>query len=106
MLDPATGCRAGRATLLRAAQTPLEPLLAPATPGPRRPNESHTTSVGSRKASDEPSAWTEPTPAPRGKKEAHPPGVGTQKAGDEPSAWTEPRQDRSYRQYNKQPMSG
>ena len=37
------GCRAGRATLLRAEQTPLEPLLAPASPGSRRPSESHTT---------------------------------------------------------------
>src|SRR5688572_26551692 len=54
------GCRARRATLLRAGQTPLEPLLALATPDPRRPNESHTTSVGSRNESDEPGAWTEP----------------------------------------------
>ena len=60
MLDPLLGCRAGRATLLRVLQTLLEPLLALATPGPRRPNESHTTSVGSRNESDEPSAWTEP----------------------------------------------
>jgi hypothetical protein len=76
MLDPATGCRAGRATLLRATHKPLLSLSWPlATPGPHRPDESHTTSVGSRKASDE------------------------------PSAWTKPRQDRSYRQFNKQPMS-
>jgi hypothetical protein len=33
---------------------------AQATPGPRRPNESHTPSVGSRNESDEPGAWTEP----------------------------------------------
>src|SRR5215207_3587095 len=59
---------------------PHKPLLSLswplATPGPRRPNESHTTSVGSRNESDE------------------------------PSAWTKPRQDRSYRQLNKQPRSG
>jgi hypothetical protein len=29
-------------------------------PGPRRPNESHATSTGSRNESDEPGAWTEP----------------------------------------------
>jgi hypothetical protein len=58
------GCRAGRATLLRAGQTPLEPLLALAAPGSRRPNESHTTSVGSRNESDDPGAWTEPRQAP------------------------------------------
>src|SRR3954471_11948724 len=56
--------RAGRATLLRAGQTPLEPLLALATPGQHRPNESHTTSVGSRNESDNPGAWTEPRQAP------------------------------------------
>jgi hypothetical protein len=61
--------------LLRAAQTPLEPLLALATPGPRRPNESHTTSVGTRNETDE------------------------------PNAWTKPRQDRYYGQFNKQPRS-
>src|SRR6478672_3276059 len=55
-----TGCRAWRATLLRVRQTLLEPLLALATPGPRRPNVSHTTGVGSRNESDEPGAWTEP----------------------------------------------
>src|SRR6476661_1638460 len=64
MLEPPLGCRAGRATLLRAGQTPLEPLLALATPGSRRPNESHTTSVGSRNESDDPGAWTEPRQAP------------------------------------------
>src|SRR3954469_24079860 len=63
MLEP-VGCRAGRATLLRAGQTPLEPLLALATPGLRRPNESHTTSVGSRNESESPGAWTEPRQAP------------------------------------------
>jgi hypothetical protein len=46
------------------------------TPGPRRPNESHTTNVGSRKESDK------------------------------PGARTEPRQARTQKQYNKQPMSG
>ena len=30
--------------------------------------------------------------------------LGSRKASAEPSAWTEPRQDRFYRQYNKQPM--
>src|SRR6476661_8291926 len=64
MLEPPLGCRAGRATLLRAGQTPLEPLLALATPGSRRPNESHTTSVGSRNESNDPGAWTEPRQAP------------------------------------------
>ena len=59
-----TGCRAGRATLLRAGQSPLVSLLALATPGSRRPNESHTTSVGSRNESDDPGAWTEPRQAP------------------------------------------
>jgi hypothetical protein len=44
-----TGYRGGRATLLRVRQTLLEPLLALATSGPRRPNESHTINVGSRK---------------------------------------------------------
>jgi hypothetical protein len=35
-----------------------------AAPGPRRPDESHTTSVGSRDESDRPGAWTEPGQAP------------------------------------------
>ena len=47
---------------------PSKPLLSLslplATPGPRRPNESHTTSVGSRCESDSPGAWTEPCQAP------------------------------------------
>src|SRR4026209_2537031 len=60
MLDPLVCYGAGRATLLRVLQPLLEPLLALATSGPRRPNESHTTSVGSRNESDEPGAWTEP----------------------------------------------
>src|SRR6478672_6066813 len=64
MLDPTLECRAGRATLLRAVQTSLEPLLALATPGLRRPNKSHTTSVGSRNESDSPGAWTEPRQTP------------------------------------------
>ncbi len=63
-----TGRRVGRATLLRAGQTPLEPLPTLATPGPRRPNESHTgprkVSVGSRIESDGPGTWTEPRQAP------------------------------------------
>lgn len=59
-----TGCRAGTATLLRAGQSPLEPLLTLATPGSRRPDESHTTSEGSRNESDDPGAWTEPRQAP------------------------------------------
>jgi TrwC relaxase len=54
------GHRAGRATLLRVRQTLLEHLLALRDARPRRPNESHTTSVGSRNESDEPGAWTEP----------------------------------------------
>ena len=58
-----TGCRAGRATLLRAGQSPREPLLARGTPGSRRPNERHPTSVGSRNESDDPGAWTEPRQA-------------------------------------------
>ena len=63
MLDPLPGCRAGRATLLRAEQTPLEPLPAlERRPGLRRPNESHTTCVGSRDESDSPGAWTEAWP--------------------------------------------
>ena len=33
---------------------PLLSLSQPTAPGPRRPNESHTTSVGSRNESDEP----------------------------------------------------
>ncbi len=33
---------------------PLLSLSLPTAPGPRRPNESHTTSVGSRNESDEP----------------------------------------------------
>ncbi len=33
-------------------------------PGQRRPNESHTTIVGSRCESDSPGAWTEPRQAP------------------------------------------
>ena len=57
-------CRAGRATLLRAAQTPLEPLPALKAPGLRRPHESHTTSVGSRCESDNPGASTEPRQTP------------------------------------------
>jgi len=44
---------------------PLLSLSRPMTaPGPRRPDESHTTSVGSRCESDEPDAWTEPGQAP------------------------------------------
>ena len=44
---------------------PLLSLSLPkAAPGPRRPNESHTTSVGSRNESDEPGTWTEPRQAP------------------------------------------
>jgi len=44
---------------------PLLSLSLPMTaPGPRRPNESHATSAGSRKVSDEPGAWTEPGRAP------------------------------------------
>jgi hypothetical protein len=35
-----------------------------AAPSPRRPDESHTTSAGSRKESDEPGTWTEPRQAP------------------------------------------
>ena len=31
--------------------------------------------------------------------------VGSRNESDEPGAWTEPRQDRSYTQYNKQPMT-
>ena len=38
--------------------------VALATPGLRRPNESHTTSVGSRIESVSPGAWTEPRQAP------------------------------------------
>src|SRR5665647_90056 len=48
------GCRAGRAPLLRAEQTPLEPLPALATPGPRRPCESHTTSRGQPQSERQP----------------------------------------------------
>jgi len=40
----------------------LSPLTA--APGPRRPNESHTTSAGSRNESDEPGTQTEPRQAP------------------------------------------
>ena len=40
----------------------LSPLTA--APGPRRPNESHTTSAGSRNESDGPGTWTEPGRAP------------------------------------------
>ena len=44
---------------------PLLSLSLPiAAPGPRRPDESHTTSVGSRCESDEPGALTEPRQAP------------------------------------------
>jgi hypothetical protein len=32
--------------------------------------------------------------------------VGSRNGTDEPGAWTKPRQDRSYGQFNKQPMSG
>jgi hypothetical protein len=65
MLDPSPGHRAGRATLLRAEQTPLEPLPALGRrPEPRRPKVSHTTSVGSRCENDGPGAWTEPGRAP------------------------------------------
>jgi hypothetical protein len=41
---------------------PLLSLSSPfnAAPGPRRPNESHTTSGGSRIESDGPGTWTEP----------------------------------------------
>jgi hypothetical protein len=35
-----------------------------AVPGPRRPNESHTISAGSRNESDRPGTWTEPGRAP------------------------------------------
>ena len=60
-----TGCRAGRATLLRVQQTLLEPLLAQVRrPGPHRPNESHTTSVGSRDESDEPGRLVRASPGP------------------------------------------
>src|SRR6266581_2052015 len=44
---------------------PLLSLSPPtAAPGPRRPNESHTTSAGSRNESDGPGTWTEPRQAP------------------------------------------
>ena len=44
---------------------PLLSLSLPTTaPGPRRPDESHTTSAGSRKESDEPGTRTEPGQAP------------------------------------------
>ena len=44
---------------------PLLSLSSPmAAPGPRRPDESHTTSAGSRNESDEPGTWTEPRQAP------------------------------------------
>jgi hypothetical protein len=49
------GAREGTAT--SSLGKPLLSLSLPKTaPGPRRPNESHTTSVGSRKGSDEPGA--------------------------------------------------
>ena len=51
-----TGCRAGRATLLQQDKPFLSLSWPKATPGPHRPNESHTTSVGSRNESDEPDA--------------------------------------------------
>ena len=63
MLDPSPGCRAGRATLLPAEQTPLEPLPALGRrPELRRPNLSHTRTVGSRCESDSPGASTEAWP--------------------------------------------
>ena len=40
----------------------LSPPPCGATPGLRRPCESHTTGVGSRFASDSPGAWTEAWP--------------------------------------------
>jgi hypothetical protein len=45
---------------------PLLSLSSPraTAPDPRRPNESHTASVGSRKESDGPGIWTEPGQAP------------------------------------------
>jgi hypothetical protein len=54
------GCRAGRAALLRAAQTPLEPL--PAQQCPARAGQKRATRriVGSRSASDGPDTWTQP----------------------------------------------
>jgi hypothetical protein len=56
MLDPIRW-RAGRAALLRAEQTALEPLPALGDArGLRRPNESHTDFVGSRNESDSPGA--------------------------------------------------
>ena len=32
--------------------------------------------------------------------------MGSRNESDEPGAWPEPRQVRTYRQYNKQPLSG
>jgi hypothetical protein len=43
---------------------PLLSISLPTAPGPRRPNESHATSAGSRIENDEPGTWTEPGRAP------------------------------------------
>jgi hypothetical protein len=64
MLDPPLVVEPGGQRCFELGKPPVEPLLALATPGSRRPNESHTTSVGSRNESDHPGAWTEPRQAP------------------------------------------
>src|SRR5687768_11496467 len=59
-LSEPDGCRAGRAALLRAEQTPLEPL--PVQQCPTRAGHERATRrvVGSRCESDGPGTWTEP----------------------------------------------
>ncbi|GAA4978812.1 hypothetical protein GCM10025331_87010 [Actinoplanes utahensis] len=50
----------GRATLLRAGQSPLEPLRAAVTDGPHAKRESHQTTVDSRRQSVPPVTSTKP----------------------------------------------
>ena len=64
MLEPVSVVEPGGQRCFELGKPLVEPLLAPATPGQRGPDESNTTSVGSRNESDSPGAWTEPRQAP------------------------------------------
>jgi hypothetical protein len=64
LLDPALTFEPGGHRYFEQSKPLLSLSQLMTAPGPRRPNESHTTKVGSRIESDEPDAWTEPRQAP------------------------------------------
>ncbi len=64
LLDPAPTFEPGGQRYFEQNKPLLSLSLLTAAPGPRRPCESHTPSVGSRFASDGPGTWADPRQAP------------------------------------------